>query len=52
MIRPYQLKTYMWILILLMMVAIVSLSGCGTVAGFGSDIKDTADWTKNQIKKI
>lgn len=52
MIHPYRLKTYLWMLILLMLVAIVSLSGCGTVAGFGSDIKDTADWTKDQIKKI
>jgi predicted small secreted protein len=52
MIRQYRLKTYMWILILLMMVVTVSLSGCGTVAGFGADIKDTADWTKDQIKKI
>jgi predicted small secreted protein len=34
------------------LIMVVALTACGTIAGFGSDIKDTADWTKNQIKKI
>ena len=34
------------------LIMIAALTACGTVAGFGSDIKDTADWTKDQIKKI
>jgi len=37
---------------LAVLIMAVALSACGTVAGLGSDIKDTADWTKNQIKKI
>ena len=37
---------------LAVLIMAVALSACGTVAGFGSDIKDSADWTKNQIKKI
>jgi hypothetical protein len=37
---------------LAVLIMVVSLTACGTVAGFGSDIKDTADWTKDQIKKI
>jgi len=34
------------------LIMVAALTACGTVAGLGSDIKDSADWTKNQIKKI
>ena len=34
------------------LIMVAALTACGTVAGFGSDLKDTADWTKDQIKKI
>jgi len=29
---------------------ILSLVGCGTVAGMGKDLTSTADWTKEKMK--
>ena len=33
----------------LIVVALIMLSGCGTVAGFGKDLTSTAEWTKDKI---
>ncbi len=33
----------------LIVVAVVMLSGCGTVAGFGKDVTGAAEWTKDKI---
>ena len=30
-------------------VAVVMLTGCGTVAGFGKDVTSAAEWTKDKI---
>jgi predicted small secreted protein len=29
---------------------ILSMVGCGTVAGIGKDLTSTADWTKEKMK--
>jgi predicted small secreted protein len=33
----------------LIVVALIMLSGCGTVAGFGKDVTSAAEWTKDKI---
>ena len=33
----------------LIVVAVVMLTGCGTVAGFGKDVTSAAEWTKDKI---
>ena len=33
----------------LIIVAVVMLTGCGTVAGFGKDVTSAAEWTKDKI---
>ena len=33
----------------LIVVAVVMLTGCGTVAGLGKDLTSTAEWTKDKI---
>jgi len=33
----------------LIVVALIMLSGCGTVAGIGKDLTSTAEWTKDKI---
>jgi predicted small secreted protein len=33
----------------LIVVALIMLSGCGTVAGLGKDLTSTAEWTKDKI---
>ena len=33
----------------LIVVAVVMLTGCGTVAGFGKDVTGAAEWTKDKI---
>ena len=33
----------------LIIVAVVMLTGCGTVAGFGKDVTGAAEWTKDKI---
>ena len=33
----------------LIVVALVMLSGCGTVAGFGKDVTSAAEWTKDKM---
>jgi predicted small secreted protein len=33
----------------LIVVAVVMLTGCGTVAGVGKDVTGAAEWTKNKI---
>jgi predicted small secreted protein len=34
-----------------LLVALCSLTACGTVSGFGSDIKGAADWTHDKMTK-
>ena len=31
--------------------AVLSLSACGTVAGMGKDVTDAADWSKKKISE-
>jgi predicted small secreted protein len=33
----------------LIIVAVIMLTGCGTVAGFGKDVTSAAEWTKDKI---
>ena len=33
----------------LIVVALIMLSGCGTVAGLGKDVTSAAEWTKDKI---
>ena len=33
----------------LIVVALIMLSGCGTVAGMGKDLTSTAEWTKDKM---
>jgi predicted small secreted protein len=33
----------------LIIVAVIMLTGCGTVAGFGKDVTGAAEWTKDKI---
>jgi len=33
----------------LIIVAVVMLTGCGTVSGFGKDITGAADWTREKM---
>lgn len=33
----------------LIVIAVVMLTGCGTVAGFGKDVTSAAEWTKDKI---
>ena len=33
----------------LIVVSLIMLSGCGTVAGLGKDLTSTAEWTKDKI---
>jgi predicted small secreted protein len=33
----------------LIVVAFIMLTGCGTVAGMGKDLTSTAEWTKDKI---
>jgi predicted small secreted protein len=33
----------------LIVVAVVVLTGCGTVAGFGKDVTSAAEWTKDKM---
>ena len=33
----------------LIVVAVVMLTGCGTVAGIGKDLTSTAEWTKDKM---
>jgi len=33
----------------LIVVAVVMLTGCGTVAGLGKDVTGAAEWTKDKI---
>lgn len=47
----YQIKNYMWAFIVLLYVVLFCLTGCGTVSGLGSDIKNASDWTHDQITK-
>jgi predicted small secreted protein len=34
---------------LVVVVAVVMLTGCGTVSGFGKDVTGAAEWTKDKI---
>ena len=33
----------------LIIVAVVMLTGCGTVSGFGKDVTGAAEWTKDKM---
>jgi predicted small secreted protein len=33
----------------LIVIAVVMLTGCGTVAGLGKDVTSAAEWTKDKI---
>lgn len=33
----------------LIVVAVVMITGCGTVAGFGKDVTGAAEWTKDKM---
>lgn len=35
---------------LFVLMCIVAMTGCSTVAGVGKDIQDTANWTKEKMK--
>jgi predicted small secreted protein len=35
--------------ILAILIMITSLTACGTIAGFGSDIQKSAEWTKEKM---
>ena len=37
--------------ILIVLVAVVGLSSCGTVAGLGDDIKSVAKWSENKMSE-
>ena len=34
---------------IVLLLAMLSLTACGTVAGVGQDIKDGANWTRDKI---
>jgi predicted small secreted protein len=34
---------------LVIMLTVLSLTACGTIAGFGSDIQKSAEWTKEKM---
>lgn len=34
---------------LAVLIMVMSLTACGTVAGFGSDIQKSAEWTKEKM---
>lgn len=36
-------------LVLAMILLVVSLTGCSTIAGVGKDISDSAEWTRNKL---
>jgi predicted small secreted protein len=36
-------------LVALIVVAVVMLTGCGTVSGFGKDVTGAAEWTKDKM---
>jgi predicted small secreted protein len=33
----------------LIIVAVVMITGCGTVSGFGKDVQGAAEWTKDKM---
>lgn len=45
----YPEKSALWAVIIVVMVIIVALSGCGTIAGAGKDITKSAEWTKEKM---
>jgi len=34
---------------LVVILTVLSLTACGTIAGFGSDIQKSAEWTKDKM---
>lgn len=36
-------------IVILIIVALVKLTGCGTIAGVGSDITKSAEWTRDKM---
>jgi predicted small secreted protein len=36
-------------IVILIVAALIMLSGCGTIAGVGSDITKTAEWTRDKM---
>jgi predicted small secreted protein len=36
-------------IVILMVVALFMITGCNTVAGFGTDITKSAEWTKDKM---
>jgi predicted small secreted protein len=34
---------------LVIILTVLSLTACGTIAGFGSDIQKSAEWTKDKM---
>jgi predicted small secreted protein len=36
-------------IVALMVVMLIMLSGCGTVAGLGKDVTSAAEWTKDKM---
>jgi predicted small secreted protein len=49
--KNYFAKNVLWAGIIAVFLLIFLLSGCSTVAGFGSDIKGAADWTHEKMTK-
>ena len=36
-------------IVALMVIMLIMLSGCGTVAGLGKDVTNAAEWTKDKM---
>ena len=49
--NSYQLKICLWLVIIIPFVIIgcLTLTGCNTVAGLGSDIQKSAEWSRDKI---
>ena len=37
------------VIVILIIAALIMLSGCGTVAGMGTDITKSAEWTRDKM---
>ena len=45
----YPEKSALWAVVIVLMVIIVALSGCGTIAGAGKDITKASEWTQEKM---
>jgi predicted small secreted protein len=44
-------KTEYFAILILILLLLFMLNGCGTVAGVGKDIQGAAEWTKDKISQ-